>query len=263
MSTLSNASLIEVIFEFRWGQLVKDEHHADVGIKLRPEEVQFFFGQFKAIAETYEFTHIERINPKLINPLPHIVTYRFRKSPDIWPCYQIGLGILTVNQLVEGYDWNVFKDACLLGIELLDKGHPLTLEGLERQKIGIQLQYQDAFVFFEHEESLKFLRTKLNIGLETPDNFVKYENFIPAIKNIVFSFEIDVKKPKGILNITVQEGFINNKAGMIMNTILRSSDADLPALAPGVIGQWLDETHLVQKHAFESLINPTYLKSLK
>lgn len=257
MSTFSNAPLIEVIFELRWGKFIKDESNAKLGIQFTQEENQLFFGQFKSIAESKGFRHIERINSKIVNPLPHVVTYRFRKLPNTWPCYQIGLGIFTVNQVVEEYDWNSFKNSCLSGIELLDDGHPLGLEGLSQQKIGTQLQYQDAFTFSEDEGSTEFLKTKLNIGFETPQGFIENDNFLSEVNGIQFSFDIHVKEPKGILNITAQEGLINNDPGIILNTILRSSDSDTPELTEHGIGEWLHKGHAVQKYAFESLINPT------
>jgi uncharacterized protein (TIGR04255 family) len=263
MSILANAPLIEVIFELRWGKITRDKSNTVVGFQFSQEESQFFFGQFKSVAEAEDFKHIERINPNITNPLPHIITHRFRKAPNTWPCIQIGLGVFTVNQLVEGYDWHTFKKDCLFSIELLDKGHPLKLEGLSEEKIGIQLRYQDAFLFSENERAIDFLKNKLNIGFGEPKDFVEYENFTPLIKGIQFAFNVDVKKPKGVLNISIQEGLINDSPGILMDTILRSPDSDTPEFSTEIIDKWLEDAHIIQKYAFESLINPTYLKSFR
>ncbi len=121
MATLSEAPLIESIIEIRWGEH-KIEPNKPVEFKFSAEDTDFFPGQFHSIANSYGFVFVERINKDVPPFIPHVVRYRFRRTEGTWPCYQIGLGIFTVNQVNEGYNWGTFKKDILTGLEMLERG---------------------------------------------------------------------------------------------------------------------------------------------
>lgn len=254
MPTLNKAPLIEAIVEIRWGKLQEKEDNTIV-LNYDKEDINFFPGQFHGVAAKNGFKFVEPINEA---PMPQMVNYRFRKHENTWPCYQIGLGVFTANQTNNGYEWKTFKQDVLAGAAMLNDGHPLTLEKLPI--MGVELRYQDAFFLEENESPSAFLRDKMNIGFNPPDEYLN----VPFLKNNVqghhLAFQVETTEPQGILRFEIIQATINGKDGFAMNTIVRSK---LENLTLDIFAEWLEAAHTTQKHAFETLINPTYLKSFK
>ena len=259
MSILSKAPLIEAIVEIRWG-IHKFEPTESVEISFPSEDIDFFPGQFHSIAKKQGFSFVENINPET-PPLPHLVKYRFRREQNMWPCYQIGVGVFTVNQINEGYDWKPFKEAILLGLKMLNEGHPLGLKKLPF--IYIEMRYQDCFLFTEGETSSQFLQDKMNIIFTFSDNFLKSSNLGKSTQGYHLTFNIETTIPKGMLIINLVEGLINGHPGFVMNTIVRSDKKSEIVFETDSLEVWLKNAHTIQKHVFNTLINPTYTKSFK
>ena len=260
MTTLSEAPLIESIIEIRWGEH-KLEPNKPVEFKFLAEDTDFFPGQFHGIANSKGFVFVEQINKDVPPIIPHLVRYRFRRSEGQWPCYQIGLGIFTVNQVNEGYDWETFKKDILAGLQMLDKGHPVGLRRLP--VIGIEMRYRDGFLFGGGETSTQFLKNKLKINFQPPEEVLESPNLAKKVENYNLSFKIALEKPKGLLIISLAEELINGQLGFIMDTIVRSADDLKPMFEMGSLEIWLEEAHNIQKHAFRTLINPAYANSFK
>lgn len=259
MSTLSKAPLIEAIVEVRWG-IHKFDPNKSVEISFPSEDIDFFPGQFHSIAKEQGFSFVENINPET-PPLPHLVKYRFRREQNTWPCYQIGVGVFTINQINEGYDWETFKKDILVGLDMLDKGHPLGLKKLPF--IYIEIRYQDGFMFTEGENSSQFLQNKLNIGFTPIENFLKSPNLEESVRGAHLTFSIETKIPKGLLIINLVEGLINGRPGIVMNTVVRSDKKSEIIFKTDLLEVWLENAHSIQKHVFSTLIDPTYIKSFK
>lgn len=261
MATLPNAPLIEAWFQLRWGKVGTGAAGKAQEFELPIEDTDFFPGQFREVAVAEGYSCVERINPHLGIPVPHIVTYRFRKAENDWPCYQIGLGIFTVNQVNDGYEWEKFKDDVLKGLKILDKGHPLGLRKLDT--MGVLLQYRDAFVFNEGEEPLSFLSKNFEIGFKPPSDFLAFEPIQDDITGIRIAFNLTTDKPKGSLILELHQGIINGQPGIIMDTIVRSSDGHNFSLEFVPISDWLEEAHNIQRHAFKTLINPAFARTFQ
>lgn len=254
MSRLAKAPLVEAIFEMRWANTQKQDDNTLV-MKFDKEDINFFPGQFHGVAAKNGFTTVETINEGLI---PHIVSYRFRKHENTYPCYQIGLGLFTANQINSGYDWVTFKQDVLAGVRMLDDGHPLTLAKLPITHI--ELRYQDVFYLDEDESPSDFLQNKMNIGFIQPDDFLDVQFIKKNVEGHNIAFHVETTEPQGLLRFEIFQATINGKKGFAMNTIMRSEFANLNI---DMISEWIESAHTTQKHAFETLINPTYLKSFR
>lgn len=254
MTRLAQAPLIEAIVELRWGLVKKDSE----GIQLNfpEEEANFFPGQFRSIAASHGYTVTEKVNQP---PFPHLINHRFRKAPNSWPCLQMGTGIFTVNQINEGYDWDTFKPTVLEGISILDKSHPKNLKGLS--PLYIELRYRDGFLLEDNESSSQFLKTKLNFGFEPPDDFLRspYLANNPVLGHAI-SFQVETIIPKGFVIFSLNEALINGRKGFVMDTVMRSEPTKLSLT---FIKKWLEEAHTTQKHAFNTLIKPDFLRAFE
>lgn len=259
MSQLSKAPLVEAIFELRWGATEKVPDGQLVKFPL--EETEYFVGQFHGVAKKEGYSVVERINAGFPAQLPHIVSHRFRRSQNTWPCYQIGLGLFAVNQINDGYTWKTFKATIEKGLELLNKGHPNGLEALPL--IGVDLTYQDGMLFEAGESAAEFLKNKLNLGYEPPKDLLSEVSGGGVAQGNTISFQIPIKKPAGMLIVELQEAKINGSPGFAMSTRIRSLEKDAPKATMADITAWLEEAHNAQKIAFDKLINPTFAKSFK
>jgi len=254
MTRLAQAPLIEAIVEIRWGLAKKDSN--GIHLNFTEDEANFFPGQFRATASNYGFTVTEKVNQP---PFPHLINFRFRKAQDTWPCLQLGTGIFTVNQLNEGYDWQTFKPSVLEGIKILDKSHPSKIRGLS--PLYVELRYRDGFILEENESSSQFLQSKLNFGFSPPDNFLKspYLEDKPVAGHSI-SFQVRAKKPEGVIIFSLNEAMINGKKGFVMDTVVRTEPIKLSFK---FVDKWLEEAHTAQKHAFNTLIKPDFLKAFE
>jgi len=257
MDSIANPPLIEAIAEIRWGKVQSNNN-----IEFSEKEAQFFMGQFKAIAAQNGFSYFERINKPLPDFFPHSVTFRFRKKENSWPCFQIGLGIFTINQFVDGYNWESFKKAILSGIDLLDKGHPDSLTGLNA--IGVELRYRDGYVYENKHDALAFLKKAFNIELGMlKGDFINSSLIEDELTGAGLVLSFRTKTPPGILIFDLKQGVINGQKGFIGDTIIRSMDKDAPKLNIPNLTDWFENSHNLQKHAFKTLLNPAYIKGLE
>ncbi|MBZ0104656.1 MAG: TIGR04255 family protein [Sulfuricella denitrificans] len=266
MTTFASPPLIEAIFELRWGNPTISEGILR-RVEFSKEDQQFFIGQFHGVAKSRGFSHVERINqsdadsPVSMALFPHVVSYRFRRAQDTWPCYQIGLGVFTVNQVNEGYEWKQFKAAIIEGLGALDSGHPNKLSGLN--PIGVELRYQDGFYFDPGESAIDFLRNKLNINFSTPKGILDLGKSGGQLEGNHLEFSLSLDKPQGVLISDTQQALINGRPGFVMNTIVRSTDEFTPPFEINSLESWLEDAHDIQRAAFDAVINEAYAKSFK
>lgn len=261
MSILSQAPLIETIFELRWGEIqVHPSNPRAIRLMYSENELETLDSSFGMIAEKHGFPIVEQINPEL-SQLPHSVSKRYRKQLNVWPCYQTGLGIFTVNQINDGYKWSIFKKDILLGLELLDEACPGSLSSLS--SIGVELRYLDGFPFDENENSNSFLKNKMELGFNLPNEFFANEKISNEIRENNIRFEVATNKPKGLLINCVESGMINGRSGFVMNTIVRSADKNSPDFDVKELEKWLNDAHEIQQHAFKTLIQKKYARTFK
>jgi len=169
---------------------------------------------------------------------------------------------MTTNQVNEGYGWDSYKQAVLSGIEMLDKAHPTGIANLPR--VGAELKYQDGFIFEENETAAEFMQKKLNLGFSVPQHFFAAAELpSPQVTGHNIGFEIKLQKPSGSLVVSLIQALLNKKPGFVMETSVRSTEDSCPEFDTGKMGTWLEQAHNVQKLAFESFINSTYMKSFK
>jgi len=257
-----NAPLIEVVFEMRWGKAarLKQGESEVVGLQFPNQEQNFFPGLFRSEIDKKGYSCVEEANPA-IQMMPHVVKHRFRKSPNQWPCYQIGLGVFTANQVNEGYTWESYVETVNEGLKVIDTSHPDSLKGLS--PLGIELKYQDGFVFEASETPVSFLVKKMNIGFSLNEQFLLNPSLEDKIHGNSISFQMNSKKPEGVLIIQLLEGTISGKPGFIMDTTLRSADKNCPKFTLDSINKWLIDAHDIHKHAFKTLISPTLAATFK
>ena len=260
MPSLPNAPLVEAIFELRWGEAATNPDQPTTWI-FSEEDSEFFPGEFYRVAREAGFASIERPNPPGVS-FPHMVSHRFRQAPGKWPCYQIGLGLFTANQIKDGYRWNDFKSVIRQGLTLLDRGHPRGLNGLP--PFWVELRYRDAFRLGPRETPADFIANKLTVRVEPPSEFLAGRNLEQeTLAPIRIGLEIHASAPPATVIIDLMQAQIQNEPGFVMDTIVRSIPPDCPPFALEDLDAWLEDAHRIQKHAFETLIAPEFAASFQ
>ncbi len=250
MPIIDNAPLIEAIFELRWGEIALGN------FQYSDEERSLFAGKFSVAAANHGFKVIERV-PGFAN-MPMMVSHRFRTKENVWPCFQIGLGIFTVNQTKDNYSWDLFKKSIKTGLEVFNQ---VDSELLNKTKdsLVMSLKYQDAFFPNQNESIEEYLKNHFNVNVSLPASFSAKASLDDKYSAVNLIINIFSNEPKGTLVITISNAIINDQPGLIMETIIQSSARDIFECSSGInsILDWSEEAHDLQKHSFINLIKPS------
>jgi len=256
MPKLSKAPLVEVIFELRWQCPPKCK---DDPMRWARED-SFLVADFRDQARSAGYAHVETLDapPTFV---PHVVSHRFRPSPDTWPCYQIGLGILTANLTNEFYDWKVFKECVLNGLRMLSQSKPGGFNALS--EAGVSLKYIDGFLLDEGKTALSFIQRNLRVTLDRPEDLLATEGITKKAERIDLSLVFSLSEPAGTVIYSLKSGKVNGQDALVATTTLRSVGESAPKEDIDAFAEWLDKAHRVQKEFFEKTIEKTYLESFE
>jgi uncharacterized protein (TIGR04255 family) len=228
---LSNKPLVEAIFELRWGL------DGPPGIAVDPY-YQMLIGQlYSAVKNDYSFW--ERLPtaevPESLAPYtPH---HRFRVATDQWPLVQIGPGILTVND-TESYVWDAFYPRCSAVIDTLFSIYP---DANERLRIfEVTLRYIDADEVLSGS-ALEFLEG-LKVSVNLPETLFAGGRINNTNLGVGISLTYPANQPKGVFQISFNQGRKNDQDAMIWETKILSRGSDAPK-QPKAIKDWLKEAH--------------------
>lgn len=249
MTVLPNAPLIEAIFEIKWGDIQQpspNEHRYEEKLS----NSQLLPGQLSSVASSkgYPFTETLTNNP----PLPFLPRFRYRNSITSWPCFQLGTGIFTVNQIKEGYSGHVFKDSVIQGLQMLEAVLPNSLASLPL--ISIELKYQDG-MSSERKVTREFIQSSLNFEVTPPPQLLDHPN-CDEQSFACNRFEVESKLtiPKGSLKISMDKAIISGKEGILLTSSVLSLRSELDSgIKIALLSEWFDESHSLLKHTFDQI----------
>jgi uncharacterized protein (TIGR04255 family) len=256
MPAIPDAPLLEAIFEMRWGQQNQNT------FEYSSDEHSLFPGKLSAFASEIGFGHVERLNdhrpPQAAVP-PQQVSHRFRKGPAQWPCFQLGLGVFTVNQNNDGYSWAGLKSAIADGISIFNKAKSKDFTRLP-ESLKFILRYQD--VFYPADEGLtdnQFIEEHFKLDLALPDDFLDQKYLETSKHDIKLNFSLGAPSVDGKVTIFVASVAINGKPALLMETLVegREKSCTVDTLNETDVIAWCERAHDIQKHAFRTLIVPS------
>lgn len=260
MGKINNPPLVEAIFELRWGEQQKGR------FQYQKDETDFFPGIFSQSVRDLDFKFSELVNFDQGRPnLPFEIKHRFRKAVNTWPCYQIGLGIFTANQIgnmsleadeKDEYNWDEFKLVIDSGLKAFDKSYPSGINNLVHPKAI--LRYQDAFKL-DSDKSLEwFVTDRIKADIHISHVFTDQPHISESSKEIKLNFVYETSRPNGIITIAVSSAQINGERGVTIDTAIISDLADNNR-SLSYLENWCNEAHDLQKHAFNTLIRKSDL----
>lgn len=231
IKNLTNKPLVEAIFELRWGL------DGPPGMAVDPY-YQMLIGQlYSAIKDNYP--HWERLPTAEVPEgfAPYSPHHRFRVASDQWPLVQIGPGILTVND-TESYDWDTFFPRCAAVVETLFNIYPDAREQL--RIFEVTLRYIDADNLLG-KTALDFLHG-LKISVNLPQALFAGGRIDGSSLGVGLSLAYPMLQPKGIFQVSYNQGHKNEQNALIWETQVLSRGADAPR-QPEEIKAWLKEAH--------------------
>lgn len=226
--TFSNAPLIEIIAELRWGHNPNSSAQAQPGVPvlvLNSSKLDEFFMRFGGEIYQNGFQKTERLVPSDFPLMLYQPVYRYRKDSetDGAVLYQTGPGIFSANAIPPYKSWDVFSPVVRSGIEALlrsrddaEKESPFTT---------VSLRYIDAFgpKLTQGMDVETFLRDTLGVSIGLPEAISKV-----IAPNMKVKPHIQLQLPindNTIMNLTLAEAMVNNDLSIIMDsTVVTSGD---------------------------------------
>ena len=202
MSKLPHAPLVEVIFEIRWNS----------GDKANLDQFQLLIGSmFSALQADFPKAINLRPDPAIpINAFIGFPTHRFT-HPDGYPMYQLGPGVLSVNMIDSGYEWETFMATTKKVVSVFEK-----LSGLSGQNITLALKYLDFFkVHFSDDNLLEYIKNNFHLSVEAP--------YLNDSKAKTFSFATTHDVDMGVFALTMNTGYHNVHGQQIEGIITESN----------------------------------------
>lgn len=244
--------LLEAIFELRWGE------NAPGQFQYSQDEQTLFAGQISSAASAAGFSVIEFLQNRSEPPLPMRVTHRFRREAGTWPCFQVGLGVFTVNQLDDGYSWRTFLDSIRIGLDVFTRADPSKLEE-SKDSLTVILRYQDAFYPPEGRGTEQYLSDHFRVNVNFPDEFFEGEIVDRSSSSLSLTYTSEVHDPIGRIIVSLNSAVINGKPGLLMETVVESKvSIDLEGkIEVDQVLDWAERSHKLQQHSFKTLIEKT------
>jgi uncharacterized protein (TIGR04255 family) len=253
VTRLPKAPLLEVATQVRWGVAERGEDNEFLRYHFTHEEETQLPADLSRVFSEAGFAHVDPIFPEL-SDVQFAVSQRYRPDPDGWPVYQSGLGVFTVHESNDNYDWEKYKQDTLRGLELLtDTLLPYYPEGIPF--VGIELLYTDRFLLDEGEEPDAFLKKKLALRYRIPNEFGSAPFIKQGFSSASLSFEMNLTEPDGSIGVAIQYADVFSRPAYIMDTRVLSVGA-AAEYTPHGFATWMEAAHRVQQHAFRTLIEP-------
>lgn len=241
-SKLKNAPLKEVIFELHWDCPIDGSGaQYDAGFDLAQ-------GKFADRLKTEYPFHKKLIPDGMPFKVFGAPMHQYWKNALIWPVIQHGQGMIAVNEIEAGYEWEVsFKPLIINTIQKLLASYEEDLS-FNRTK----LQYIDAWDLDGINPSdfiANNLQTAIHNGYILPGNLRSF--------NIQQNFELE---DSSIMSLNIGNGVNNqNQQPSIIwtTTIEKQSKMNFDEVI-----NWLENAHSANSNMFKKMLKPEFYASL-
>lgn len=243
---LKNKPLVEAILELKWALPTTQAPNIAVDPHYR-----LLLGRFyERVKDEYPFHEPLPTSTIPDEMVAHMVQHRFRIGEKAWPLLQLGPGILTVNETA-GYTWADFQNRCEVAVSRLLDAYPAK----EKLKVqAITLRYIDAVACdFKKESIFRFLRDKMKITVELPDNLFRDIQVEQSPTAFNWQASFSHRHPEGIVTLRFATGRRENESAIVWETLVVSEGSQAPAL-PDQISDWLSGAHEITDDWFFKLI---------
>jgi uncharacterized protein (TIGR04255 family) len=237
MSKLPKGPLLEVIFELSWKTDTPQEQEkfqfllGDMYTKLKDKYPQRF-----NLVQT-PFAGVE-IPLDVFNNKP---VYRFRKTENSYPIYQLGPGLLSVNTINETYIWEDFEQEILNVFAKFKESYDFN-----SSSFNMALKFLDFYAFdFNNDDANDFLKDNLHLQIT---HSMQSEKHKPSFVNFATGHE---EENIGQFNFSINRGVTHQKSEgflvetNLVNKMILDSNTD--------ISSWLKDAHEYLSRVFKNM----------
>jgi uncharacterized protein (TIGR04255 family) len=247
--------LVEVIADLKWA-LAPSGLMPGAGID---PQWQSFQKKFVDWGSGKGFTNFETLVPDAVprELLAYQPIQRARKTPGGWPLFQLGPGILTVNQVPPYDGWASFTrivdEACeFLSSRPLDPG---LAPGLK-----LELRYIDGFgAHHGMQKEGEFIRKHIKLCADVAPGVLALAG--GELERIVGTgtVQVAVEELLGRGVVEIATGSMNGQPAVIMNIFARTDDFAIDRGQP--TKGWFDAAHRVVSTLFNSMLSEELMTS--
>jgi uncharacterized protein (TIGR04255 family) len=250
--TLSKPPLVETIFEIKW-----ELREAASGLARDPH-YNLLIGQlYDRLKAEYPFHQQLPAASMPAEILEGVVQHRFRKGENLWPVFQLGPGVLTVND-TQKYTWEDYKTRVENVVDTLFNVYPGALE-----VTSATLRYINAVAFnFEEDDIFRFLEKNLKLNVSLYPSLFQDSSVRQQPEKLDMKFSFRSEKPQGIVNLRVARGKKQKTEALFWELSVVSTRDQMPAL-PSDLSTWLKYSHKILESWFFELISEELLESFR
>lgn len=249
---LSNKPLLEAIFELKWKLKEISE-----GVKVDPNYKLLLGMIYDRIKD--EYPYYEEL-PTATMPdemAGHVIQNRFRTNENEWPVFQIGPGIITVND-TQGYVWDDFQKRINDIIGILHEVYPNSEENLKFESVS--LRYLDSIEFnFENNNIFDFLKDEMKTHVKFYDKLFDGTGVESSPLGFDFKTSFVCNNPKGAMFLRFGRVNINSSDNLMWETMVKSLYGDTPQKQED-LEVWVNEAHDLTDDWFFKLIDGNLMR---
>ena len=243
---LKNKPLVEAHVEIEWAL----QEQGPQGIKTDPYYKMALGRFYERVMNQYP-EHETLAAAKFPETMVyHTAQHLFRVGRGRWPAIQMGPGILSVHERDE-YEWNDFARRSEDALRKLFESYP---KGTDFKVETLRLQYTDAInLDFTRENALEFLKEKFKTTIQLPHTLFLDGHVQARPKSFSWQATFEEDQPNGSITIRFSTGERNSQPALIWETIVESTEDELPSL-PGGFSEWLTQAHTLTDDWFFKFI---------
>lgn len=222
--TFSNAPLLEVVAELRWGEIPPPPVPGVPMLLPGRPDAETFFIRLGGELHQYGFNRVERVIPPGFPLLPFQPVYRYRSdtASESSIFFQAGPGLFVINAVPPYRSWDTVEPFVARGVRALLKARG----GAEHDKQFevANLRYINGFSasLTDGRDVGGLLSDVFGFGITYPEPILKH---LRAGTRIEPHLQLTVPLARGAsLAITIAQGTINNEPRIIMDSAVTGSE---------------------------------------
>lgn len=242
---MKKAPLQEVVFELRWeAERNTNGIKYDSGFELAQGQL------YEKLKTELGFPVYRKIVPEGVPALFFgMPLHQYWSGEFEWPVVQHGPGILTINEVEKGYEWErTYKPKVEEVINSLCEvySEPLNFRSAE-------LKYVDAWEIAENENFQEFINKNFRVKMHNEYN-------LPGVVAGTGISQRFVLEEGSEMQVDIANG-VNNRTGKEA-TILTTTVRRVRSFKKQDILEWLEYAHSKTSYIFKEILNPEFYASL-
>lgn len=241
----ANPPLVEAIFEVKWKL-----NQANSNSPPTDPYHSMALGHFKHLASEAGFGWWEQLvgDDVPVFLMPHAARQRFRVAEGKWPLFQLGPGVMTVNQTA-GYAWDDFQKHCVKAVECLTTAYSDSPVPLKPQQYA--LRYIDSDIT-NGEPFVEFLREKMGVDIRIPEQAKERCDLAGEAIKTSLSMGFPLQSELGEAVFVFNSGTKNKEPAIVWETRIVKASEDIPPLKS--VPEWLEKARKVANSWFDVIV---------